>query len=220
MTIVNHSLCLLLDSCAQPAWTLTISALDCQLDPQISRRYVGLISTSLNRWLNTDSNRGIIKFVPLNESNLGRGGITIGARIEELEEKEKRSEVSSAGAAGIALKKAFTRSRNPIRSSPPKNEKTQPQTPTKPPVKFDVPSSDSMKPPSPLNKNENTTRWPTPTTQHQADAVQDENQRPKVSSDAMQSSKSGHSSTQPITQPTEQKRLKKRKSLYQLLRRK
>ncbi|KAI9660621.1 MAG: hypothetical protein M1821_009973 [Bathelium mastoideum] len=181
------------------------------------RSSVDVLSSTINTMLKSESSRGIMRFAPLEDNHLAQGGITMHEQMAEIVQEEARNELTSVGAAGEAIKKAFNRGRAGLRSTPPMDENLPPQTPTKLPLKLTTPSTDSMKPPSPLNKNENTTRWPTPP-QNQGEVASSENTRPKVSFEAVQSSKSGNSSTQPITEGTGQKKVKKRKSLYKLLR--
>ena len=219
LVYVIHSACLLIDGRARPAYLLTISALESQLSPAMNQWRIDCLTPLLRGFLGAEPAHSVIRFLSLNDADLAQGDITMRACIDDMEKKEARNEVSSAGAARGALKRAFTRSRLGLSSTSAKDDKeSMPQTPTRPPLKVTAPSSDSVKPHTPLNKNENTTRWPTPPSQRQAEAgPSDENQRPMVSFEDAQRHKSGTSSTQAVKDGVQAQKMKKRKSLFQLL---
>ena len=208
---------MLSDACAHPIWILTISALDSQLDPKNSQGRVNDLTHIMNTWLRTGTNRSFIRFLPLGDANLAQGFTTMRTQIEALEEKEAPKDSSSAGGAAGALRRVFNRSRPVPQSNLPKDEgQAQPQTSPKPPVKFGAYSDDSVKSPAPLNKNENTTRWPTPPPRHEIQVAQDENQQPRVKFDAKDSPDSRSSSTKAINEGARPKEAKKKKSLFNL----
>ncbi|KAL9087396.1 MAG: hypothetical protein Q9165_006693 [Trypethelium subeluteriae] len=195
-----------------------MTALHCEHNATMNKWRVNAIGDIVNGFLEAVPSRGIIRFQSLEEANLSQGYTTMLTQIEDIEKDQVSKEGSSTGSAAGIIKRAFTRSRPGPASSTPKDEnEPPPQTPTRPPVTFTAPSDDSVDPSSPLNKNENTTRWPTPPKQHPGDAAQDDNQRAKVSFEGEHSSKSGNS-TQPIVEGDRGKEPKKRKSLFELLR--
>ncbi|KAL9074792.1 MAG: hypothetical protein Q9157_004258 [Trypethelium eluteriae] len=211
---------LLLGGSTWPAWILIMTALHCEHNATMNKSRVKHIGEAVNSFLRVEPSRGIIRFQSIDEANLSQGYTTMLTQVEDLEKDQAFKESSSTGSAAGIIKRAFTRNRAGPASSTPKDEnEPPPQTPTRPPVTSSAPSDDSVDPSSPLNKNENTTRWPTPPKQHLGDAAQDDNPQTKVSFEGEDSSKSGNS-TQPIVEGAKGKEPKRIKSLFDLLRNK
>ena len=70
-----------------PAYTLTITAVNSQLQPVTNKRNASLLAKAMEEGLGVAPNRGVIKFLALSEDNLATSGKTITGEIEELEKE-------------------------------------------------------------------------------------------------------------------------------------
>jgi len=87
LVTVAHSACLLFAGNWDPAYTMTINALPCHLQPVTNKRNASLIAKHMMEALGVLPNRGLIKFVPIPEENLAIDGKTVTMEIEELEKE-------------------------------------------------------------------------------------------------------------------------------------
>jgi len=102
MITVNHSACLLLGGSFEPTYVLTISALPVQMQPTTNKRNAALIQAFMFESVGVPLDRGIIKFVPIQEDCLATNGSTILGEIERLERQQ-------ADENGSGLKRALTK---------------------------------------------------------------------------------------------------------------
>lgn len=102
MITVNHSACLLLAGSFEPTYLLTVTALPVQLQPTTNKRNAALIQNFLSESLGVPLDRGIIKFVPIQDDCIATNGTTILGEIENLERQ--------MGEENGALKRGLTKS--------------------------------------------------------------------------------------------------------------
>jgi hypothetical protein len=103
MITVNHSACLLLGGSFEPTYILTINALPVQLQPTTNKRNAALIQNFMCESIGVTPDRGIIKFVAIQEESLAMNGMTILGDIERLERQQ-------AEESGTGMKRAMTKS--------------------------------------------------------------------------------------------------------------
>jgi hypothetical protein len=94
MITVNHSACLLLGGSFEPTYILTINALPVQLQPTLNKRNAAMIQNFMTESIGVSIDRGIVKFVAIQEDALAMNGMTILGEIENLE----RSQAEETGA--------------------------------------------------------------------------------------------------------------------------
>lgn len=122
MITFNHSACLLLGGSFDPTYVLTISALPVQLQPTTNKRNASLIQSFLYESLGVQAERGVVKFVPIQEECLALNGMTILGDIERLERQYgeetsgvKRALTKSSKRSAIAkAKSSFQLSRKSV----------------------------------------------------------------------------------------------------------
>ncbi|KAF2750039.1 Tautomerase/MIF [Sporormia fimetaria CBS 119925] len=102
MITVNHSACLLLGGSFEPTYVLTISALPVHMQPTTNKRNAALVQNFLQESIGVQSERGIVKFLPIPEDCLAISGMTVLGDIERLERQN--------GEDNSALKRALTKS--------------------------------------------------------------------------------------------------------------
>jgi len=100
MITVNHSACLLLGGSFEPTYILTITALPVQLLPTTNKRNAALIQNFMFESIGVPLDRGMIKFVPIQEECLATNGMTILGEIERLEQQQ--AEATGGLARGLA----------------------------------------------------------------------------------------------------------------------
>jgi hypothetical protein len=88
MITVNHSACLLLGGSFEPTYVLTIIALPIQLLPTTNKRNAALIQNFMAESIGVPLDRGMIKFVPIQEECLATNGMTVLGDIERLEQQQ------------------------------------------------------------------------------------------------------------------------------------
>lgn len=70
-----------------PAYTMSIAALATQLQPTTNKRNAALIQRHMAETLGVPPERGLLRFVPVQEEHLACGGKTVAGEVEELERK-------------------------------------------------------------------------------------------------------------------------------------
>jgi hypothetical protein len=88
MITVNHSACLLLGGSFEPTYVLTITALPIQLLPTTNKRNATLIQNFMFESIGVPLDRGMIKFVPIQEECIATNGMTVLGEIERLEQQQ------------------------------------------------------------------------------------------------------------------------------------
>ncbi|KAF2437880.1 Tautomerase/MIF [Karstenula rhodostoma CBS 690.94] len=126
MITVNHSACLLLAGSFEPTYLLTITALPVQLQPTTNKRNAALIQNFLAESLGVPLDRGIIKFVPIQDDCIATNGTTILGDIESLERQmgeengglKRGLTKSSKRSAVTKAKSSFQLARNISKADP------------------------------------------------------------------------------------------------------
>ncbi|KAI1777936.1 Tautomerase/MIF [Hypoxylon cercidicola] len=80
---LNHGCCMLFGGSFDPAYTLTIHALPCLVQPTTNKRNAALIQQHIKDTLGVISSRGYVRFVATPEENIAVGGKTIAAEIDK-----------------------------------------------------------------------------------------------------------------------------------------
>ncbi|KAG9200917.1 hypothetical protein G6514_006479 [Epicoccum nigrum] len=88
MITVNHSACLLLGGSFEPTYILTINALPVQLQPTLNKRNAAMIQNFMTESIGVSIDRGIVKFVAIQEEALAMNGMTVLGEIENLERSQ------------------------------------------------------------------------------------------------------------------------------------
>lgn len=132
---LTHSLCMLFGGNFDPAYTLTITALPCQLQPVTNKRNATLLAQHMQDSLQVSPRRGVIKFMAIAEENLANDGMTVSGEIEDLEKEtsENNSSMQRSLSRGTtkSRKRQSMKSLRGVRSSPlPTHEESVPPTPT------------------------------------------------------------------------------------------
>jgi len=126
MITVNHSACLLLGGTFEPTYVLTINALPVQLQPTTNKRNAALMQQFMCESIGVTSDRGIIKFIPIQEESLAINGMTILGEIERLERQHaeengpvKRAITKGSRRSGVfKTKSSIQLSRNTSKAEP------------------------------------------------------------------------------------------------------
>lgn len=112
MITVNHSACLLLGGSFEPTYILTINALPVQLQPTLNKRNAAMIQNFMTESIGVPIDRGIVKFVAIQEENFAMNGMTILGEIENLERTQaeetgmKRAMTKSSRRSGVSKAKS------------------------------------------------------------------------------------------------------------------
>ena len=80
---LQHGACLLLGGTFDPAYIVVISAIPSLLQPATNKRNAALLQKHLEITLGVRSDRGVVRFVPVGEDCLARGGRTVAADVGE-----------------------------------------------------------------------------------------------------------------------------------------
>jgi len=117
-----------------PAYTLTITAVNSQLQPVTNKRNATLLAKAMEESLGVAPNRGVVKFLAMSEDNLATDGKTITGEIEELEKENAESNSSLQGSSSKSTAKSKRRhSMRSLRTSkntlPTHNELSSPTPP-------------------------------------------------------------------------------------------
>jgi len=91
---LQHSACLLFSGTFDPAYTITITALQSQLQTVTNKRNASLIQKHLEDSLGPSPERGLIKFAPIAEGNIATNGNTVAGHIDEMD-KDKSEDTSN-----------------------------------------------------------------------------------------------------------------------------
>lgn len=126
MIIVNHSACLLLGGSFEPTYVLSITALPVQLGPTTNKRNASLIQNFMQESIGVAPDRGIIKFIPIQEECLATSGMTVMGEVERLERQQaeengglKRALTKSSRRSVVTkAKSSFQLSRNNSKANP------------------------------------------------------------------------------------------------------
>lgn len=81
---LSHSACLLFAGTFDSAYLLTITALPSAIQPTTNKRNAALLQSFMTASLGVASDRGIVRFVGIEESSLATSGNTILGEIEAL----------------------------------------------------------------------------------------------------------------------------------------
>ncbi|KAF1986369.1 Tautomerase/MIF [Aulographum hederae CBS 113979] len=88
---IAHSACMLLAGSFEPAYMLTITAHPSWVGPSINKRNAALIQSFMSDVLSVGPDRGIIRFLPIEEENMATNGRTVLGEIERLEKMHRDS---------------------------------------------------------------------------------------------------------------------------------
>ncbi|KAF2194523.1 Tautomerase/MIF [Zopfia rhizophila CBS 207.26] len=102
MITVNHSACILLGGSFDPTYVLTITALPVQVQPTTNKRNAAMLQSFLSETIGVTSDRGIVKFMAIQEDSLAINGNTLLSEIERLERHQAEEN-------GGGLKRALTK---------------------------------------------------------------------------------------------------------------
>jgi Macrophage migration inhibitory factor (MIF) len=132
---VAHSCCMLFGGNFDPAYTLTITALNAQLQPVTNKRNATLLAKAMEEGLGVAPNRGVIKFLAMPEDNLAIDGKTVTGEIEELEKENAEKNTSLQRNLSISTSKSKRRqSLKSLRASKPPLPTHNEHASTTPPV--------------------------------------------------------------------------------------
>ncbi|KAK4545375.1 hypothetical protein LTR36_003555 [Oleoguttula mirabilis] len=123
MIKVDHSACLALGGTFDPCYILTITALPSQMGPTVNKRNAALIQSFMADILSVSSDRGIVKFQPIEECNYAMNGTTMLGEMERLEKHQAED-----NGVGGAVKRAVTSASR--KSIPTFNKKSMPKLDT------------------------------------------------------------------------------------------
>lgn len=81
----------------EPAYLLSVTALPSEIAPSKNKRTTALLQEFLRESTGIAANRGVIRFTPIDESNLGTNGLTALAQMEGLGKGASDDHSSIAG---------------------------------------------------------------------------------------------------------------------------
>ncbi|KAK4146248.1 Tautomerase/MIF superfamily [Dichotomopilus funicola] len=84
---LHHGACMFFAGSFEPAYTMSVAALATQLQPTTNKRNAALIQRHMAETLGVPPERGLVRFVPVQEVHLACGGKTVAGEVEELERK-------------------------------------------------------------------------------------------------------------------------------------
>ncbi|KAH6624833.1 Tautomerase/MIF superfamily [Chaetomium sp. MPI-SDFR-AT-0129] len=84
---LHHGACMFFAGSFDPAYTMSVAALATQLQPTTNKRNAALIQRHMAETLGVSPERGLVRFVPVQEEHLASGGKTVAGEVEELERK-------------------------------------------------------------------------------------------------------------------------------------
>ena len=105
MVMIDHGIRLIFGGTYEPAYHLTVTALPHLIGPVSNLRNTILIQRTMQDILDIPASRGVVKFEPTTDENLGTNGTTIRDEIVQLEKK------SSARGDGVMKNISRTMSR-------------------------------------------------------------------------------------------------------------
>ncbi|KAI6887735.1 hypothetical protein KC355_g21573, partial [Hortaea werneckii] len=105
--------CLALGGTFDPCYILNVTTVPSSMGPSINKRNAALIQSFMADILSVPSDRGIVKFTPIEEVNYAMNGTTMHGEIERLEKHQAEN-----GGVGNAVRRAVTNaSRRSLTSS-------------------------------------------------------------------------------------------------------
>ncbi|ORY69914.1 Tautomerase/MIF superfamily [Pseudomassariella vexata] len=90
---VQHSSCIMFGGSFEPAYTLTIFALPCSVQPITNKRNAALIQNHIQEFLGVPPSRGYVRFVATPEDSVACGGKTVAGELDELDRDETSVEL-------------------------------------------------------------------------------------------------------------------------------
>ncbi|KAF2764066.1 hypothetical protein EJ03DRAFT_340057 [Teratosphaeria nubilosa] len=102
MIKIDHSACLALGGTFDPCYILSITAVPSQMGPTMNKRNAALVQSFMADILSVPSDRGIVKFQPIEECNFAMNGVTMLGEIERLEKHQ------GDDAGGLTVRRAVT----------------------------------------------------------------------------------------------------------------
>jgi hypothetical protein len=88
MIKVDHSACLALGGTFDPCYILTLTTVPSEMSPWQNKRNAALIQSFMADILSVPSDRGILKFQPIDEANYAMNGTTMQGTVEKLEKHQ------------------------------------------------------------------------------------------------------------------------------------
>ncbi|KAK5685096.1 hypothetical protein LTS10_003171 [Elasticomyces elasticus] len=173
MIKVDHSACLALGGTFDPCYILNITTLPSEMGPTMNKRNAALIQSFMADILSVSSDRGIIKFQPIEEANYAMDGTTMLGQIEKLEKHQE-----DGGAGGV--RRAVT---NAARKSIPSfnNLKTVPKLDTNVKSPNGAPVSNGVTPIERKRRSNSATPPPPTTLPNVFELSATDNERPSTS---------------------------------------
>jgi len=83
---LQHGACMLFGGTFDPAYSMTISALPCQIQTTVNKRNAVLIQNFMDQAIGVPPSRGYLRFEQVPEGNAAWNGRTAAAAIAELED--------------------------------------------------------------------------------------------------------------------------------------
>ncbi|KAK3071583.1 hypothetical protein LTR53_008352 [Teratosphaeriaceae sp. CCFEE 6253] len=154
MIKVDHSACLALGGTFDPCYILTITTLPSETGPTMNKRNAALIQSFMADILSVNSDRGIIKFQPIEEANYAMDGTTMLGAIERAEKQQDEAGPS------VAVRRAINSAGR--KSMPSFNKKSMPRLDTEVKAPNGAPMSNGATPVE-RKRSSTTTATPPPT---------------------------------------------------------
>jgi hypothetical protein len=85
MISIDHSACLMYGGSFEPAYIISVSALESQCQASTNKRNAALMQSFLADVLSVTPDRGVIRFNPIKEDCLATNGRTVAGQIEKIE---------------------------------------------------------------------------------------------------------------------------------------
>ncbi|KAL7795744.1 Tautomerase/MIF superfamily [Trichoderma ceciliae] len=126
---LHHSQCLLFGGSLHPAYTLTITALPCEVQPATNKRNAAVLQKHMEAVLRVPPSRGMVRFIPAAEECLAWGGKTVAGRISDAAARDR--DVTTREGEGVKVQeRRILKSLSLRRSSPAKITPPSTETPT------------------------------------------------------------------------------------------
>jgi hypothetical protein len=111
---VTHSSCLMMGGSFEPAYILNITAIPSEVQPVTNKRNAYLIQCFVAEVLHVPSNRGIVRFLGLEEERIATNGSTVAGDIERAEKEVGTSNVKEEKSQGLVRSLTSKSSRRSI----------------------------------------------------------------------------------------------------------
>lgn len=112
---VHHGACMFFAGSFDAAYVVTISALPSQLLPTTNKRNAALIQKHMEDATGVKPNRGLLRFISIQEENMANNGKTTAGEIDELERSGGvAQEASPAEDSGTGIRKSLSKSRKKL----------------------------------------------------------------------------------------------------------